>query len=73
MVRGIGGNDHRILLSEMRDDNKGAAMKSPPVVREITVPVSIKPTVEHRRERIRVDIQPGNRSLIVEKDGSIHE
>jgi len=48
-------------------------MNPGPVVAEITVPVSIKPTVEHRRERIRVDIQPGNRSLIVEKDGSIHE
>jgi len=45
----------------------------PETVAEITLPVSIKPTVEHRRERIRVDIQPGNRSLIVEKDGSIHE
>ena len=28
-------------------------------IAEITVPVSIKPTVEHRRERIRVDVQPG--------------
>lgn len=43
------------------------------LVAEITVPVSIKPTVEHRRERIRVDIQPGNKSLIIEKDGRIHE
>ena len=48
-------------------------MNSVPVVGEITVPVSIKPTVEHRRDRIRVDVEPGNRSLIIEKDGSIHE
>lgn len=40
---------------------------------EITVPVCIKHTVEPRRERIRVDIHPGNKSLIIEKDGSIHE
>lgn len=48
-------------------------MNVPPVVGEITVPVSINPSVEHRRERIRVDVEPGNRSLIIEKDGSIHE
>lgn len=60
-------------MPQMWNDNKGAAMTSREGIAEITVPVSIKPTVEHRRERIRVDVEPGNRSLIIEKDGSIHE
>jgi len=60
-------------MPKMWDGNEGAAMISQGSIAEITVPVSIKPTVEHRRERIRVDVQPGNRSLIIEKDGSIHE